>query len=447
MSTTENVKVTISNISGINLQGLNIYNMALCTEDFDGANKDYVTSRFPIFSNIGIGRSIYQSTQNTIALFRSIATGIFTTFQDDTSLYINTNMFYMPYPRKKANTTTLGGNFDVGASNFDSSVLSPNGKIYAPPISTTFILIIDPILNSFDTTSILFNFEGRKYSSSNLAPNGKIYCIPNSETRILIIDPMLNSIDTTSIVVSGMTTDSAKWHSSITNSSGILYGMPRNETRVLIINTNTNTASTIMITQDSATENHNACSLAPNGKIYSPPFFGSSHVLIIDTQTNICDTTSMPVGGILRCHYHSATLAPNGKIYCFPSYANASAAANVLIIDTNINVADTTTITLPVASVANGNYAGSVLAADGFVYSFCQETTSILILDPNKNSIDTTTIGIFPAGSTNGYTSGVFFPNGKIYCPPWQTTRILIIDTNIPVVNMNQCLNLCQNKG
>jgi len=440
MSTTENVKVTITDISGVNLQGLNIYNMALCTQDFDGANKDYVTSRFPMFSNIGIGSSLYQSTQNTIALFKSIATGIFTTYDDNTSLYINTNMFYMPYPLKKANTTTLGGNFDTG-SNSDAAVLAPNGKIYCPPIDTTYVLIVNPILNTIDTTTITFNFEGNKYSSGNLAPNGKIYCVPKTETRILIIDPITNTIDTTSISIPGLNGTVSKWHSSITTSEGILYGMPRSETRVLIINTNDNTTSTILTTQDSNTDNHATCALAPNGKIYSPPYTNSSHVLIVDTNTNVCDTTSLTISGGMA--YQASTLAPNGKIYCAP-FTSGLTSGNVLIIDPVANTTNTSTI--PITVRALSNYAGSVLAADGLIYAFCRNTSSILIINPNSNAIDNTTIGIF-ANAVGGYSSGVFFPNGKIYCPPWQTTRILIIDTNIPVVNLNQCLNISQNKG
>ena len=77
MSVSESLNVSIVNITGINLQGLNAYNMAICTQPFDGANKEYVQFRFPAFSNIGIGSPFYQSTQSTTLLFRSIPTTIF----------------------------------------------------------------------------------------------------------------------------------------------------------------------------------------------------------------------------------------------------------------------------------------------------------------------------------------------------------------------------------
>jgi hypothetical protein len=66
---------------------LNVYNLALCTEDFDGANKQYVSSRNFGGSNIGIGASFYAGTQNSTVLIRSIPTCIFTNNLND-----NTNI-------------------------------------------------------------------------------------------------------------------------------------------------------------------------------------------------------------------------------------------------------------------------------------------------------------------------------------------------------------------
>ena len=68
----------------------------------------YVQFRFPAFSNIGIGSPFYQSTHNTTVLMRSIYPNKFTTYNDITNMHFNTNMFYMPYPAKTVDTTTLG---------------------------------------------------------------------------------------------------------------------------------------------------------------------------------------------------------------------------------------------------------------------------------------------------------------------------------------------------
>ena len=46
MNTSETLNVRITDISGINLKGLNAYNLALCTDPFDGANKNYVNFKY-----------------------------------------------------------------------------------------------------------------------------------------------------------------------------------------------------------------------------------------------------------------------------------------------------------------------------------------------------------------------------------------------------------------
>ena len=135
----------------------------------------------------------------------------------------------MPYPQNSPDSTSIGFNFPAGQSNYDASVLTPNGKIYCPPCSITYVLIIDPSNNVIDTTTLTFNTFGIKYSSGNLAPNGKIYCAPEQETRVLIIDPVNNILDTTSVSIPGLNGVANKWHSSVTTDSGILYAMPRDD--------------------------------------------------------------------------------------------------------------------------------------------------------------------------------------------------------------------------
>ena len=70
-------------------------------------------------------------------------------------------------------------------NKWSGGVLAPNGKIYAIPQNSTFILEIDP---SNNTTSTFGNFVGStKWYGGILAPNGKIYGIPASIANILQI--------------------------------------------------------------------------------------------------------------------------------------------------------------------------------------------------------------------------------------------------------------------
>lgn len=223
MTTYENINVIIHNTTGINMVGLNAYNLAICTEPYDGANMTYVSFKnYNLFSNIGFGAQFYQGTDLNYNLFRDIPTTIFNTFDTNTNLYLNSNMFYTPYPRYFTDRTTLGmGTALDGASSYLSSVLAPNGKIYCPPAQQTAILIFDPNTNSIDNTSVpVVSTLTNEWSSSMLAPNGKIYCPPGTSTRVLIIDPMLNTIDTTTITIPGLTS-AIKWSGSCITPGGL----------------------------------------------------------------------------------------------------------------------------------------------------------------------------------------------------------------------------------
>lgn len=431
MSTQENINVTITDITGINGAGLNAALLATCTNPFDGANKAYVDSLFPItITNIGLGAQFYSNLVTGISGIRSLPTTLSTPSNNPTNLYFSTNMFYNPYPWKKGDSTSVSfANSSIGGS-YDSSALAPNGKIYSPPLLQTSVLIIDPVSLTLDTTSLPYNYVGgNKFSSSSLAPNGKIYCVPMQDTNILIIDPIANTLDTTSISIPGLSNAVNKWHSSVVTPSGILYGIPRDDTRVLIINTNNNTydLTSLGVGGLGVANKYTSCCLAPNGKIYCPPYTGALSYLIIDTlaRTATIGTIIPPITVSMQ----SATLAPNGKIYSFP-FSGLSA---IVVLNPLNNTLDSSTIKLNTAG--NFNYAGSVLAADGLIYSFPVVLTTVAIVNPNANVADTTSIA-----SPGNFTHGTFAPNGKIFSAPWQNSNMLIISTGPPVINMRQCL-------
>lgn len=441
-TTTQNVKVVITDVTGINLQSFNAYNMALCTFDYDSANKDYVDSFPKSFSNIGFGSTFYSGIQSTFSLIRSIPTNVFTnTTNDNTNIFTNTNMFYTPYQRVP-DTTSITTSFSSSGANFDSSVLAPNGKIYCPPIDSTFILIIDPISNT--TSTINFNLPGSKYSSANLAPNGKIYCVPGIETRVLIINPMTNQIDTTSVSLPSLNS-AFKWQSSVITPKGILYGIPRSETRVLIINTNTNNATFIFTGVTVPGNDYYASSvLAPNGRIYCPPWVGSSLFLLINTDTNTCDTTTITTS--FTTFFQSGCCGIDGNLY-FSPYFSPSTSGYILRLNPSTNILDTTSLPLTVSNTAL-SYAGMKLAPDGWLYSFpCQAPTAALKFDPIRRIIDTTSLFVSAAVGAQKFTTGTLAENGKIYCPPLLFTKVLIINTGPPVINQNLCCSLLQNKG
>ena len=78
-----------------------------------------------------------------------------------------------------------------GTNKWAGAVLAPNGKIYGIPLSATSgVLIIDPQTNTASVSPL--PGVTSDYTSGILAPNGKIYAIPRGASNVAILDPKAN---------------------------------------------------------------------------------------------------------------------------------------------------------------------------------------------------------------------------------------------------------------
>ena len=66
--------------------------------------------------------------------------------------------------------------------------LAPNGKIYGIPRDSSSVLIIDPLTNTADTTTISGLSGAGEWAGGVLAPNGKIFGIPGTSSSVLVIN-------------------------------------------------------------------------------------------------------------------------------------------------------------------------------------------------------------------------------------------------------------------
>jgi hypothetical protein len=274
-------------------------------------------------------------------------------------------------------------------------VLAPNGKIYCIPANATAVGFIDPITDSFDTTTVTGTAPGSfAYRGGVLAPNGKIYCIPSGATAVGVIDPILNTFTTFGGSISGAN----KY------SGGVL---------------------------------------APNGKIYCIPF-NATAVGVIDP---IANTFTTPVTGAApgSLAYNGGVLAPNGKIYCIPTNTSA-----VGVIDPIAN-----TFTTPVTGTAPGTdaYSSGVLAPNGKIYCIPFSATTVGVIDPVLNTFSSNSV----TGTTPGaysYLGGVLAPNGTIYCIPFSAGPARLITSTGAISfsglsqlpSSNYCLSAWTNK-
>ena len=90
------------------------------------------------------------------------------------------------FPENNVNITTITG--ITGSSRYAGGVLAPNGNIYGVPYNATNVLIIDPVTDTADTTTITgITGSSTKYAGGVLAPNGKIYCVPHNASNVAVI--------------------------------------------------------------------------------------------------------------------------------------------------------------------------------------------------------------------------------------------------------------------
>lgn len=137
--------------------------------------------------------------------------------------------------------------------------------------------------------------------------------------------------------------------------------------------------------------------LHPNGKIYSMPF-GADSILEIDPISKTIAFVAYLGGGF---KYNGCVLAENNKIYGFGSYNVGSVIEFNPLTQVFYNFGST-----------GGARSGGVLANNGKIYSFPEESTQVL-------EIDTVNMTTSLFGNTISYYSilnGTLAPNGFIYC-------------------------------
>eukprot|EP00056_Hartaetosiga_gracilis_P009639 m.138980 g.138980 ORF g.138980 m.138980 type:complete len:557 (+) comp13162_c0_seq27:261-1931(+) len=297
-------------------------------------------------------------------------------------------------------------------SAWAGGVLASNGLIYAVPLSSTSVAIIDPTTDTIDTTTITGLSAYQKWWGGVLADNGNIYSIPYSSDKLLIIDPSTNTVDLSATVPS----DTYKWRGGVLGDDGKVYGIPHNFNFMLVVDPSTNVVDFSSIAVPSGFSKWEGGVKADSGVVYAIPSWAAS-VLIFTPSTNTVDTTTISVSSNPGYKWAGGALAPNGKIYGIPvDYAA------VLIIDTSTNTADYTSITFPFAF---SRWVGGVLGPDGLIYGIPNINDHILVIDPETDTADFTTHSV---PSDTGKWSGGVAAGTSIYGIPYNYDAVLKID-------------------
>jgi hypothetical protein len=325
-----------------------------------------------------------------------------------------------------------------------SMQVHPNGKIYMFPADvaqTTQGYVIDPEGERIITT--FFHTAG--VSRAMLAPNGKFY-MGGVSTRLIVLDPSTDTVNQT------------------INTPGLTFGYPtlaRNGKfyeiqagggagSIAVFDPANNTTTTIAAPVFNASLNVNGSQLAPNGKIYYAPYFGTVFG-VIDPEAGTGATYGFAGGfsyaGLtsFAMNFEGMVLAPNGKLYCIPhnvpSTSGPVTAGPIGIINPDDNT--TTTIASWIGSGTSGvNHQTAFLAPNGKIYAAPNQDSFVVCIDPETN----TTTKLLPPNSigfpTGQFQGGVMHPNGKAFFVPYYTTAIGVMYFNL---NNNWNINVCTN--
>jgi hypothetical protein len=356
---------------------------------------------------------------NTKSLISSDTSIISNIIGTDNNVIVNDistyDKYYNAFPKNTA--AKFGTVFDGSPASWTGGVYAPStGKIYGIPRVKDHVVVIDP---GAKTTAVLgaFNPVVDKWLGGVLAPNGKIYCPPIRETTVLIIDPVANTVDTTSIT--GLDVG-LKWHNGCLAPNGKIYTNPAIvNNKILIIDPLTDTATTFISAPVGVWAEP---VLSPNGKIYCiPRAYDADDVLVIDHLTNT--SSLMGISPIIN-HALTSVMHPDGKIYSIPYDAT-----DVLVIDTIANTSFYMGANLPGTS----KWMSGVLTPSGDIYGVPASSPDLLIIHTGDGTVETVP-NIFGAVSnqTDKFFGGTLAPDGCIYTIPWASNQVGYITTGPP---------------
>lgn len=224
------------------------------------------------------------------------------------------------------------------SGKWTDAVLAPNGKLYAAPRFATRGLIIDPQTNAFDTTTLSDNFDlnggaGNSYVGSVLVDK-KLYAIPYSANNIAIID---TETDTTLPAASFSADVNTAYNGKVNKWTagalldGMIYASPFNANDVLVIDTTDNNDNFLIPLPSALTSaTGNALvqkfvgAIAYGSKIVFIPYSAESVAFLSTSGGSILGKYSWSLVSVAAGtgKWNGGFLAANSFIYGAPLFSN-----------------------------------------------------------------------------------------------------------------------------
>ena len=324
-------------------------------------------------------------------------------------------------PENECDTTSL-----VFSGNGSGAVLASNGFIYTIPSGSGAIRVIDPnslsVVDGIALTGAHFGICSR---------NDKIFLTNTSSSNIAVVDLKTKVVSNVSTGVSDLV---SLWWGGCLHPNGRVYFTPHNSSVVVSINTTTLAVRTFGSLPLNGSK-YCGCILAPNGKMYCPPFTAND-VLIIDP---ILETaTTMAYAGTGK--YVSGCLARNGLIYCAPHSGNT-----ILVIDARSDTVTTRTI-ICYSNAPAGLFYGCVYAPSNRIYFVPGTSDRIMTLDVETEAVNTLSLDLSTGYGSLHFIGAVVAPSGRVFMVPYEAGKMLVVKTGLPKTTSSWFLDPCFNK-
>lgn len=206
----------------------------------------------------------------------------------------------------------------VGASKFGKPCLAQNGNIYAPPMSSTSWLIIEPD----DTIRLVAKVVAGSFSSCVDGGNGFVYGCAGSVSAGTIKFNLTTEVST---ILTTLSTGTIPY-GDICNVNGVLFLAPRDFSQWAFINT-LDDSITFMAHPGSALGfKHLSCKLGADGYVYFPTSANNASSPSFKINSLNFTLESLADGAV---QYSGLAYGKNGKIFFTPAITASRVAKQV----------------------------------------------------------------------------------------------------------------------
>jgi hypothetical protein len=311
--------------------------------------------------------------------------------------------------------TTLIGDEIEGDRKWSSFVDGGDGFFYGIPYFARRVVKFNPLDKSMTEIGPDLGELGCKWICGVLANTGSIYCAPCNADHILKIDTIQGTVETLDGVELPETGDHLLWASGALARDNHIYYMPSQAYRIMRLNPDNDSLSSV---GDDLGEGYKyrGTVVGKDDHVYGIPY-GATRIVKFDlTNPDTTSTVGKEAEEWFMCG--NGVLGGDGYIYA------ANGDGQVLQIDTTNS--DYTWIGDRIYSEAA--WGDPIVGVDECIYWPPSRANRVLKFDPETQQLPSLVGDDLGGGALDKWWSGALARDGVIYCIPFCSSLVLVID-------------------